>query len=88
MARRRVNDDRDAATENDAVDLVRRYGLPVVLIVVGVLFVVQNTARTQFNFLWFEFDWPLWIMLVVFAAIGAVIAWAVGLRRRARKAGL
>jgi uncharacterized integral membrane protein len=88
MARHRVNDDRDAATENDPVDLVRRYWLPVVLIVVGVLFVVQNTARTQFNFLWFEFDWPLWIMLVVFAAIGAVIAWAVGLRRRARKAGL
>jgi uncharacterized integral membrane protein len=86
MARDRVNDDRDASTEN-TVDLVRRYWLPVVLMVVGVLFVVQNTARTQFNFLWFQFDWPLWIMLVVFAAIGAVVAWAAGVRRRARKVG-
>jgi uncharacterized integral membrane protein len=88
MARHRANADPEASTDTDALDLVRRLWLPVLLVVAAVLFIVQNTAQTRFNFLWFEFEWPLWIMLVVFAAIGAVVAWAVGMRRRARKAGL
>jgi len=52
--------------------------------------VVQNTDNVPFRFLWFEFDWPLWIMLLVFAAVGAVVALGMALgvtrRRRTRKA--
>jgi len=52
--------------------------------------VVQNTDNVPFSFLWFEFDWPLWIMLLVFAAIGAVMALDMALgvprRRRSREA--
>jgi uncharacterized integral membrane protein len=62
MARRRTNDQSEAP-ENDALDLARRFWLPLVLVVVAVLFIVQNTEQTRFNFPWFKFDWPLWIML-------------------------
>lgn len=66
-------------------DHVRRFGPPVLLAIVALLFVVQNTESVKFNFLWFEFLWPLWIMLVVFMAVGAIVFWGVARRRRARK---
>jgi uncharacterized integral membrane protein len=64
----------------------RRYGPPALLLLAALLFVVQNTEGTSFNFLWFEFDWPLWIMLVVLAAVGAAVFWFVARRRRTKKA--
>ncbi len=56
---------------------VRRFGPPALIALVGLLFVVQNTKSVTFNFLWFDFRWPLWIMLVVFMGIGAVVAYGV-----------
>jgi uncharacterized integral membrane protein len=66
-------------------DQVRRFGPPVVLAIAALLFIVQNTESVRFNLLWFEFRWPLWIMLVVFMAIGAVVFYGVARRRRSRK---
>ena len=68
-----------------ATDQVRRFGPPAMTALVAVLFIVQNTETATFSFLWFEFRWPLWIMLVVFMAVGAVVASGVA-RRRARTA--
>ncbi|MPZ53275.1 MAG: DUF1049 domain-containing protein [Acidimicrobiia bacterium] len=67
-----------------AMDQVRRYAPPVVITLLAVLFVIQNTESAQFDFLWLGFAWPLWVMLIVFAAIGAVVAWWVT-RRRSRR---
>ena len=66
-------------------DQVRRFGPIAVITVAALLFILQNTESANFGFLWFNFRWPLWAMLLVFMAIGAVIAWGVG-RRRARRA--
>lgn len=66
-------------------DQVRRFGPLVLLAIAALLFVVQNTESVRFTFLWFEFRWPLWIMLVVFMAIGVVVFYGVARRRRARK---
>lgn len=66
-------------------DQVRRFGPAVLLAIAALLFVVQNTESVRFNFLWFEFRWPLWIMLVVFMAVGVVVFYGVARRRRARK---
>lgn len=68
------------------IDQVRRFGPPALIALIALLFVVQNTDSVPFSFLWFEFVWPLWIMLLVFTAIGAVVALGVARRRRTRKA--
>jgi uncharacterized integral membrane protein len=52
-----------------------------------VLFVGQNTKSVDIQWLFFEGDAPLWLMLVLAALAGAVIGWGVSvtLRRRHRK---
>lgn len=67
------------------IDQVRRFGSPALIALIALLFVVQNTDSVPFSFLWFEFVWPLWIMLLVFTAIGAVVALGAARRRRTRK---
>jgi uncharacterized integral membrane protein len=66
-------------------DQVRRFGPPAVIALVALLFIVQNTESVSFNFLWFEFRWPLWIMLLVFMAVGVVVFWGAARRRRRAK---
>lgn len=67
-----------------ASDNLRRFGPAAIIAVAALLFVLQNTESARFNFLWFDFRWPLWAMLVVFMAIGALMAWGAE-RRRARR---
>ena len=69
-----------------ATDQVRRFGPPTLIALIALLFVLQNTDSVPFSFLWFEFTWPLWIMLLVFMAIGAAVFYGVARRRRWRKA--
>ena len=68
-----------------ATDNLRRFGPAAAIVILALLFVLQNTESARFNLLWFDFRWPLWAMLVVFMAIGATAAWGVG-RRHARRA--
>ncbi len=83
--RRSSRDDEVESEQPSTFELVRRFGPPGVLVVAALLFVVQNTEATRFDFLWFEFEWPLWVMLVVFAAVGAVVFWFLARRRRKAK---
>jgi len=68
-----------------ATDQMRRFGPPAVIALAALLFIVQNTESVTFNFLWFDFRWPLWIMLLVFMTIGAVVFWGTARRRRSRR---
>ncbi len=68
-----------------AADQIRRFGPPALMALVGFLFVVQNTKSATFNFLWFDFRWPLWIMLLVSMGIGAIASYWVARRRRSRR---
>jgi uncharacterized integral membrane protein len=77
------DDDRSGAP---TAEQLRRFGPPAVLGVLALLFVFQNTDTVSFEFLWLTFEWPLWIMLLVFAAVGAVVFWGAARRRRSRKA--
>ncbi len=61
--------------------------LAVVVVLVLVL-IFQNTTKVQYKFLFFDFTWPAWAMLLVTLIIGfllGMITVAV-LRRRRRKA--
>jgi len=66
------------------------YGKLIAAGVIGVLiliFIVQNTASVAFNFLFFDFTWPVWLMLVITLALGFLGGLLLGafLRRRKRR---
>lgn len=87
MGKRRSDNDAELIDDvASPLDMVKRFGPPGVLALAALLFVVQNPDSTQFNFLWLEFDWPLWVMLVAFSLVGALVFWFVARRRRKRKA--
>ena len=64
--------------------------LGLTLAVATFIFLVQNSGRTEFEWLWFDFTLPLWIALVGALVTGALLiltALAVHARRRRRIAG-
>jgi uncharacterized integral membrane protein len=54
---------------------------------VGVLLVVilQNREEVTFNFLLWDFTWPLWLYTVVVALFGALVWFGLGVMRRRRR---
>lgn len=65
---------------------LRRFGPSALIAIVAILFIFQNTEEANFEFLWFNFQWPLWIVLVIAMLVGAVLFWGIARRRRKRKA--
>ena len=55
-------------------------GLGVLLI-----FIVQNTEDVKFDFLFFNFTWPLWLYTIVVALFGALVWFGLGVMRRHRR---
>lgn len=61
--------------------------LGIIVTVAGAIFVVQNNQSTQFDWLWFDFEVPLWTALLGAMAFGAlliVVGFAVHERRQRR----
>jgi uncharacterized integral membrane protein len=50
-----------------------------------VVFIVQNTERVRFDFLFFSFIWPLWLYTIVVAVFGALVWLGLGVMRRHRR---
>ena len=64
------------------------YGKLIAVAVVGVLiliFVLQNTQDLKFKFLFWDFTWPAWLMLVITLIIGFAIGFLVSALLRRRK---
>jgi uncharacterized integral membrane protein len=61
------------------------------LIIVGVIavvllvFILQNGADTQLNFLWFEFSWPAWLVVVLTLVLGVIAGLLIGAYARRPK---
>lgn len=49
----------------------------IVATVAAVIFMIQNGQSTQFDWLWFNFDLPLWTVLIGGIAIGVALLAAV-----------
>lgn len=49
------------------------------------VFIVQNTADVSVTFLFWTFTWPVWLLIIVSAALGAVIWFTLGVLRRRRR---
>jgi uncharacterized integral membrane protein len=62
----------------------------IVVAVAAAVFVIQNNQSTQFDWLWFDFEVPLWTALLGAMAVGVVLV-VVGFvvhERRQRRRGL
>jgi uncharacterized integral membrane protein len=57
------------------------------LVGVGLLlaFVVQNTDDVRLDFLFWSFTWPLWLLTLTSATLGALIWFGLGVMRRHRR---
>jgi uncharacterized integral membrane protein len=49
------------------------------------IFMVQNTEDVTLDFLFWSFTWPLWLLTLVTALIGAVVWIGLGVMRRHRR---
>jgi hypothetical protein len=71
---------------DDGAAQFKKFGVPAILGFFGLVFILQNLETISVNFLWFDFRAQLWLLLVIFACIGAAVFWGVSRRRAARRA--
>ena len=50
-----------------------------------VIFMIQNTDDVTVQFLVWEFTWPVWLLVLVAALIGALVWFGMGVLRRHRR---
>lgn len=50
-----------------------------------VIFMIQNTQRITLSFLFWSFTWPLWLLTLVAALVGALVWFGLGVIRRHRR---
>jgi uncharacterized integral membrane protein len=50
-----------------------------------VVFMIQNTERVRLDFLFWSFTWPLWLLIVASALLGALVWFGLGVMRRHRR---
>jgi uncharacterized integral membrane protein len=49
------------------------------------IFMVQNTQRVRLDFVFWTFTWPLWLLTMASALLGATVWLGLGLMRRHRR---
>jgi uncharacterized integral membrane protein len=54
-------------------------------VAVLVVFMLQNTERVTLTLLVWDFVWPVWLVVLLSAAVGAVVWFGLGVRRRRRR---
>jgi uncharacterized integral membrane protein len=67
----------------------RRFGGGAVVTLGGlavlVIFMVQNTEDVTVEFLAWDFTWPLWLLTLASALVGALVWLGLGVLRRRRR---
>jgi len=67
----------------------RRLGGGAIASLTGValllIFMVQNTESVRLDFLFWHFTWPLWLLTIASAVLGALVWFGLGVMRRHRR---
>ena len=50
-----------------------------------VIFMIQNTEKVTVDFLFWTFTWPVWLLTLVAALVGALVWLGLGVLRRHRR---
>lgn len=58
--------------------------LGIVIAVLALIFVLENTDETKVEFLGFNFSTGTWLMLVIFFVAGMILGWLLSRRRAER----
>jgi uncharacterized integral membrane protein len=56
--------------------------LLLILAAALISFIIQNTQDVQIEWLWFDASWPLWLIVLISAVLGAAIWFFAGVLRR------
>ena len=56
-----------------------------VIAVIAIVFILQNGAATEMSFLWFEFTWPAWLVIILTLVIGVIAGLLIGAYARRPK---
>lgn len=59
-----------------------RHWLAIVLVVLAVVFIVQNTVRHEIHLLWVSVEAATWLVLTVIFLLGVATGWLLHRRRR------
>jgi uncharacterized integral membrane protein len=59
-----------------------RLGIAAVVGILVLVFVLENRTRVRMHYLGADFSAPLWLMLLVVAAVGVLIGFLLSWRRR------
>lgn len=74
---------------NQGADEGRKLGAGVIASIGGgallLIFMLQNTEDVTVNFLAWEFTWPLWLLILASALVGAFVWLGLGVLRRHRR---
>lgn len=67
----------------------RRLGGGAIASLIGVglllIFMIQNTESVRLDFLVWSFTWPLWLLTMASAVLGALVWFGLGVMRRHRR---
>jgi len=67
----------------------RRFGGGAIASLIGagllIVFMIQNTESVQLDFLVWSFTWPLWLLTMASAVLGALVWFGLGVVRRHRR---
>ena len=50
-----------------------------------IIFMLQNTESVRLDFLFWHFTWPLWLLTMASAVLGALVWFGLGVVRRHRR---
>jgi uncharacterized integral membrane protein len=50
-----------------------------------IIFMLQNTESVRLDFLFWNFTWPLWLLVLASAVLGAFVWLGIGVIRRHRR---
>jgi uncharacterized integral membrane protein len=77
------------ATDSSARAEGRRLGGGAIASLFGLglllIFMLQNTDSVRIDFLVWSFTWPLWVLMMASAALGALVWFGFGVIRRHRR---
>ncbi|AEF42537.1 LapA family protein [Hoyosella subflava] len=59
----------------------------LVLAVLALILIFQNTVRVSISVLWLSLEWPMWLALSIIFALGLAVGVLVGRSRTKRKYG-
>jgi putative membrane protein len=66
----------------DAARYAAAHWLAVILTVIAVVFIVQNRQHISIDFFWANLSSPMWLVLLITAAVGVAIGYLISRRRQ------